>query len=145
MIIKNPKNGAEVKREVILGKDKDNRLWVIPVDATVNVPDEVGESLLRVYGFLEKVPEIKPQVLEVAEGFACSVCEFSAKAKIAVLGHLRKHNTENIEEAKSEKIELQSRTLYNMRAEKLRRLRGLEEGMPTGITAYGEGFVEKKL
>ena len=141
MILKNPDNGATIDI-IILGNK-----WFFPKGTTQKFPVEIGQILKERYGFLEKVDAVeKAVVLEIPEGFKCSMCEYQNKIKIGVLGHLRSH-PEGIEvtEAKPAGEATRRPTLYEARnAKTLRADVEPELRQYPQVEFYGEGFEEQR-
>lgn len=138
MILKNPDNGAEIKTEILGQK------WIVPVGTTKNYPDEVGLDLKERYGFLEEIDNNEIKVVELADGFACSECDFTSKAKIGVLGHMRSHNKEEIKEVEeATPVGKVTPRLVGQTHEPVGEM-DLPNGMDKdGVDWYGEGVQEE--
>ena len=126
------------------------KIWEFPAGKTLEFDDEIGQDLLSRYDFLEKVKASEDaQVLEVAEGFSCSRCEYTNKTKVAVFGHIRSHTEEKIEFEQAEPVgdAKPGKTLYEARAEVIRRNNPEESALNVeeqSAGLYGPGLVEER-
>ena len=126
------------------------KIWEFPVGKTLEFDDEIGQDLLSRYDFLEKVKASEEaQVLEVAEGFGCSRCEYTNKTKVAVFGHIRSHGGEKVDFERAEPVgdAKPGKTLFEARAEVIRRNNPEESTLTTeeqSVGLYGPGLVEER-
>lgn len=98
-IILNPEKGAPISNVQIKGQIlfKDSPFEVDTMRKIEN--DEVANSLLKLFGFLE-VLDGKDEVKSYLEAkkkraFKCDRCDFASDVEIALLGHKRKHDSED--------------------------------------------------
>lgn len=97
--IYNPKGkGADIKRFVW-----DHTSWFLKVGELKKFPDNVAEAMLRTFGFLtavtdKNIAEIKKEIEE--KEYKCNTCGYETNTKIALLSHLKNHQTAPTEEEK---------------------------------------------
>lgn len=87
IILKNPNTGAPIIDFVV-----DKTSYKFAVGELGAFQDNVGENLLKTYGFLERVE------LQADSGgkFKCPQCEYVNERRIGVLGHMRGHNNPDL-------------------------------------------------
>jgi len=83
-LLKNPSK-VDIKEFNVNG-----RLYTLTAGGQDAFKDEVVTALMKVYDFLEEV-EIKEEHVKGKSEYKCPECDFRSHAKVAVLGHSRKH------------------------------------------------------
>lgn len=142
MILSNPKDGAAITKFVVEGE-----LWNFAVGETLEFPDKVAEKLQEVFGFLKEVFVLSVLRDEELNQYRCSVCGFARKEKIAVEGHLIKHEgvRGKVEKATPLGSAIPNPTIMQARQKKTQTFEELQNGRDRdGVEFYGEGYQESR-
>ena len=140
MILKNPDKGAPIKISV------EGKIWELLIGKTLEFTDSVGVELKKIYGFLEEIKSVDASVEQNKEGYYCTACSYTNKAKIAVLGHLRGHTKVLTEKAVPIGDAKVNPTVFEARNARLNNpdelpAAGVDKD---GIEWYGDGYEEKR-
>ena len=128
--------------------------WNLKVNELKKFPDEVGNALLKHYGFLTRVDkknisEVKKMMEE--KKYKCPHCDFESEYKMAYLAHLKSHKTEEtqeadgIEEAKPEGAYKPPRPTRRLTPEESAGIPSGKASDKDGVEWYGEGVEKDKI